>query len=797
MPAATPSSRGLTSAEVAERVARGETNAFKARVGRSYWDIIRDNVLNLFNIVLFSLLIVVLWFGDYGTVFFAGISVVTNSFMGMIQEIFAKRKLDKLAELSAHEVPVFRDGALTSVKIAEVVKDDVIPLQPGDRLVVDGTILEADSLELDEAQLTGESDAVLKDVGDEVNSGSFCIAGSGVMVATRVGKDSTLSKLSSAAKIYKNVQTPTQRKISLIVQISVVIMAVCVPLIFIAGYLTNQSIINLDTFRNAVVFVTSIVPQGLVLTAILALTLGAISISRHQTLVQRVNAVESMANVSVLCFDKTGTLTRNQLTVTEIQPLDGASADDVRAKLALYTANLSTLNSTAAAIADYVDGAGAPVSKQHEIPFSSARKWGAIAFSDQTLILGAPERVLKAGRDDAALRKAQTLSMQGLRIMAFGRADAVPEDGQLADEREALALIVLSDQVRDNIREVLDSFHEQDVALKVISGDNLETVRAIAQQAGMTINRAYTGDQIEAMSEHQLDDAVAEADLFARVEPDTKRKIIAALKRGGHYVAMVGDGVNDVPALKEAHLAVVMNAGAQIAKDVAELVLLDNNMNTLPRAFQEGRQITQTIFATSKIFLVKNLYSLLMFLFAGLMLLPYPINPIQISWVTFGVINLPAGLITLYLLRPQPMKYFRRDVLDYVVSGGFIGGVAMSMLYGIVFFTGGRNLNLARSAVMMFIAFYGLTVFWNIHGVTMFEPRTIARYPRIFLLGLALLVFTVGVPYLVPQIIEYSALTPRLWLILLVIWLISAGALYGVMRSRVLANRIWELISPP
>lgn len=793
-------SPGLTSAQVAERVARGESNAFKARVGRSYWDIFRDNVLNLFNVVLFSLLMVVLWFGDYGTVFFAGFSVVTNSFLGMLQEISAKRKLDQLAALSEPEVRVWRDGKLTTVNMHDVVKDDVIPLEPGDKIVVDGTVLESDSLEMDESQLTGESDAVLKDVGDPVSSGSFSIAGSGTMIATVVGKDSTINKLSTVAKAYKNVLTPTQQRISLIVQISVVIMAVCTPMIFIAGYLNLGGIFNLNTFRNAVVFVTSIVPQGLVLTAILSLTIGAITISRRQTLVQRVNAVESMANVNVFCFDKTGTLTKNQLTVSKIIPLNGDDTASVSAALIRYLGNLSHLNRTAAAVSDYLNGTSAAssvaVSKLREVPFTSARKWGAVILPDETLIMGAPERVLPEGH--AAIAQAENLATEGLRVLAFARSSTPMQDGVLV-AREAVALIVLTDQVRENIRETLDSFAEVGVALKVISGDNLETVRQIAQEAGMTIRKAYTGAQIDAMDDNELAGAVADGDLFARIEPDTKRRIVAALKRQGFYVGMTGDGVNDVPALKEAHLAVVMNDGAQISKDVADIVLLNNALTTLPEAFKEGRVITQTIFGTSKIFLVKNLYSLLFFIFAGFMLMPFPINPIQISWMTFGVINVPATLIAFRILRPEYMKYFRRDVLDYVFTAGFVGAVSMSLLYAITYLGNNRDVIEARSTMMLFMALWGTLVFLNTHGVQPYDPRTFRGRGRIMAIGIVLLTGTIAIPYIPPAttILEYVPPTNADWGFTLIIFIVASLTLHFGMKTRILVNRIWGLTAPP
>jgi cation-transporting P-type ATPase E len=801
-----PTFTGLTSAEVNDRVARGETNAFKARVGRTYLDILRDNLFNLFNIVLGTLLIIVLLFHDYATVFFAGFSVVSNSLLGMFQEVAAKRKLDQLAALQVKEARVYRDGKLTNVPIDQIVKDDLIALEPGERLVVDGKVVHTDSLEMDESQLTGESDAVLKDKGDPVFSGSFAVAGTGVIVATAVGKQSKINQLSDVAKAYKNVLTPTQQKITTLVQISVVVMAVVGPMVFVSGYLNHLP--ALEMFRNAVVFVTSLVPQGLVLSAILSLTIGAITISRNQTLVQRVNAVESLANVTVLCFDKTGTLTRNQLAVTEIIPLDGMASEEVIDALHTYVGNLAHQNKTAAAVAAFTQAhlngrSGAPIPvKRLEIPFTSARKWGAIVLPDETLIFGAPERVLGHGGGDEGLvaMRAQQLASEGLRVLALARSTKPPTDGTLDDARKPVALIVLSDQVRDNIQQTLDSFTAQGVALKVISGDNAETVKAIASQAGMDVSQVYTGAELEAMDEAELETAAEQGSVFARIEPDTKRKLLAALKRRGHYTAMVGDGVNDVPALKEANLAVVMNDGAQIAKDVGDIVLLNNAMSTLPLAFKEGRAITQTIFGTSRLFLVKNLFSLLFFIFAGFMSMPFPINPIQISWVTFGIINVPATLIAFRLLVPNYMARFRQDVLDYVINAGVIGAAAMALLYGTVYMTQHFDQNLARSAITVFLTMYGALVLWHTHGIEILRPQTVRPRIRVFLLGLVLAIITVGLPYLLPSVLpafdeSYAFVhpSPLVWILITCIFILAMIVLEVAVRTRAFVSRIWSL----
>jgi len=792
-----PTFSGLSAAEVAQRVARGQSNDYEARVGRTYWEIVRDNVFNLFNIVLSVLLIILLVFREYTAFFFAGFSVISNSFLGMIQEINAKRKLDSLAALSAQEVKVWRDGKLITVPQKQLVIDDMLPIEPGDRLVVDGRVAHSDALEMDESQLTGESDAVHKDAGNDLVSGSFVVAGTGVMQVTKVGKESTINRLSTVAKAYKNVKTPTQVRIDAIVQLSVIAMFILVPMLFIQSYRLDQPF--LEIVKNSVVFVTSLVPQGLVLLAVLSLTIGAIRITRHQTLIQRVNAVESLANVTVLCFDKTGTLTRNELTVTEVLSPDGVSPDKVQAYLRAYTGSLSHLNRTAGAIDTYIQSnpngaSAAQPQKIREIPFTSARKWGAIEFSDETLILGAPERVLDPNSELA--RRASELAAGGLRVLAFARTTEPPTDTHLGNAAQPLALIVMGDKVRDDIRETLQAFSEQGVKLKVISGDNVETVRAIAAEAGMQVEQAYTGDQLVAMSDGELSAAAMRGTVFARIEPDTKRRLIMALKEQGEYVAMVGDGVNDVPALKAADLAIVMNDGAQIAKDIGDIVLLNNAMSTLPMAFHEGRSITQTIYGTTKLFLTRNAYWVFLFVFVGFLTLPFPITPVQISFLTFGTVNMPATFIAFELWRPSKMERFRRDVLDYILISGVIGAVAMTLLYVCAYMVTFGNLDATRSAITVFGCFYGWLVLYGVHGIDMLRLKTYRQQRSVAFFAPLFSALTILALYLLPGLFEFVAPTMPLIYLITSIFLLSAVVLDLGLHDRRFVNNLWRFVAP-
>lgn len=783
--------RGLSANEVRQRMMRGESNYFQARVGRTYLQIVRDNLFNVFNILLFVLLLIVLTSQDYFTVLFAGFSVVTNSLIGTIQEILAKRKLNELASLAPQQVDVLRDGVRQTILNQQVVKDDLIFITPGDRVVVDGEIIEADSLEIDESHLTGESDAVYKTPGDAVISGSFCIAGTGLMKATRVGAHSTANKLTAVAKRYKVTLTPTQQYIAVIVRFTLLVLFVLGPMVFMSGIMTQIGFLN--TVRNMVVFTTSLVPQGLILTAILALSIGAIKISRHRTLIQRVNAVESIANVTVLCFDKTGTLTQNKLFVNEIIPISSQFLDDVVNDLRIYIGNLAHQNTTAAAIAQYIDIHPEDTfpPKEYEIPFSSGRKWGAMVFREAIFVLGAPERLL--AKNHPAHAQVADLTEAGLRVLTFARAELPPlPDHPLDTETvQPVALIVIRDEIRDNIQQTLHAFISQHVRPKVISGDNLQTVKAIAQLAGMNVQLAYTGAELDAMDDLRFAQAVQEADVFARVEPDTKRRIVESLRAQGEYVAMVGDGMNDVPALKAADVAIVMNDGAQISKDVADVVLLDNNMSTLPLAFKEGTEITQTLYGTAKLFLAKNVYNTLLFVFVLVMALPFPVTAIQISWAGFGPINMPGGLMALGLLRPQFIKSFRRDVLDYVIISGFFGAFGMAAMFLVAFWSHG--LVQAQYAMTLFMTLYSLNIALNVCGIDLWNLKTYRLYPVGTLIILALTFGTMSVAMLIPHIFQFYM--PPIELIALVMSLFGLMTLLTrrTMRQRLLLHQIYSL----
>lgn len=798
---------GLTSADVAWRLAHGEGNEYHVKTVRSYWEIVRDNVFNLFNIVLATLLVVMLFQHDFTNIILAGIAVFANTLLGLIQEIKARRSLDRLAALVEKEARVWRDGKLLKVQLAQLVKDDVLPVEPGDSIVVDGRVLQAASLEMNASLLTGESESVTKAANDMLWSGSFCTAGSGLMVATGVGANSTVNKLAHTAKAYKISLTPTQTQINLLVKLCVAAMLILGPMLIIGGVVNHLP--SLEIAHNTVVLVSSLVAQGMVLSITLSLLLGAVRISQHNTLVQRINAIELLAHADVLCFDKTGTLTQNRLSVQEIVPLESVMIQAVQAQLRCYLANLSHLNSTASALATYIGSKEAteqPENNCREIPFTSERKWGAVTLPTHTLLLGAPERLLVAGKHREILNRACDIAAAGARVLVFARCAPLPENGKLDSiaECEPIALIVLNDQLRSNIRETLESFYMQQVDLKVISGDSVETVRTIAARCGIRAMSAYTGDQLEAMSVSQFDSTVRTANVFARIGPNTKQKIIASLNRQGFLTAMIGDGVNDVPALKEANVAIAMNDGAQIAKDVADMVLLDNALSTLPLAFAEGQRITQKIYSTTRLFLVKNFCVILLILCASFMMLPFPLTPVQISWLTFGIVNVPAALITFGILRPIALESFRREAVENVVAA-FAGAVGGLFVYGALTLLlsstssfnsiiGTQSLTFvrdaARSGLFLFLALFGTVIFWQLHGVDLLRLQTIPEHPREIAVGIGLLLITVVPAFVLASLFNFVA-QPVFWPLLTISVIVAVvGRRLGYLAVHNLSNQI-------
>ncbi|MBD2186799.1 HAD-IC family P-type ATPase [Pseudanabaena mucicola] len=749
---------GLSESEVLDRKRSGDINVVVLRSSRTYQDIFKENVFTLFNVTFGVILILMMALGQITDAIFSGFSVFMNILVGVVQEIQAKLTLDKLALLSVQKVTVRRDGVSQAIPVGDVVRDDLIELNPGDRAPVDGTVLISQNVEMDESLLTGESDPVAKQQGDIVLSGSFCLAGSCIFSADKIGNESYAVKLSQSSRVYKRVFTPLQKKIDILVEIFVLVLIVAAFLHVASSLNSGRSMV--DTIRYASVIINSFVPAGLILSISVAFAIGAVEISKRRTLIQKINAVDSMNSVRILCTDKTGTLTQNKLVVKEIVPLGDTDEDSLRELIALYTNLMGSQNSSAKAMATFTDKPRSQSQLVSEVPFSSSRKWGAISLDiGTTIMIGAPEILFTSPETQ---EQAKQYGRQGLRAIAVVSSedsfDTSEKNPALPNNRRARGIVLLEDSLRPDVIETISELQNKNIRLKVISGDSVETVASIARQAGIAVpdDAVFTQKTLDEMDAPTFSRAASSGTVFGRITPDTKRRLISAMVKRGGYVGMVGDGVNDVPAFKEAQLAIAMNDGAQISKDVADIVLLDNNLSALPQAFSAGDDIKQKILSSALLYLTKNIMVILTISFAGFVQLPFPIEPRHMTILTMAVVGLPTIWIAFGWLKPVRLENFLRDVLGYSCIAGIFGAIAMTIGYVFSYYISGWALlkSVTGSAILSSETFqdmargqaqcvstligmlFCLFVFWNITGISIWKFRTLIKNPTASLLGI-------------------------------------------------------------
>lgn len=664
---------GLTADEVAERIQRGDVNTLPPRSGRTTWGIIRANVVTRVNFILFVLFLFVLSTGQLLQGLFAGL-IVANSIIGIIQELRAKRTLDKLAVVGEARPTVLRDGEEYELARDEVVLDDVVLMRPGEQVVVDGEVVRADYLEVDESLLTGEADPVAKQPGDPVMSGSFIVAGSGAYRATKVGAAAYAAQITAQAAKFTLVHSELRQGINQILRY-VSWLLVPVGILSIAVQFSRPDV----TWQDAVLAMTAslvpMVPEGLVLLTAMAFALGVIRLGRRNVLVQELPAIEGLARVDVVAADKTGTLTQNAMTLGEIVPI-GRDEAAVRAVLEQLVAADDTHNASMRAIADAVPPAAEPWPHTARAPFSSARRWSGVSFGDEHYVLGAPEALT----DGEVARRAQEIAATGRRVLVLGRAE-LPVDSPGAPGLVApIALLVLDQLVRPDAADTLRYFRSQGVDLKVISGDNAASVGAVTRSLGVDV-----GDPVDARTlpgpGREFTQTVNSADVFGRVTPEQKRHMVHALQEEGHTVAMTGDGVNDVLALKDADLGVAMGSGSPATRGVAQLVLLDDRFATLPHVVAEGRRVIGNIERVANLFLTKTIYSVALALVFGLVAVPFPFLPLHVTVVGWFTIGIPAFLLSLAPNRDKARPGFVRRTLSWAVPAGLIVAIATIVTY--------------------------------------------------------------------------------------------------------------------
>ncbi len=669
--------RGLSSGEVEARRARGQTNATDDRSSRSLGTIVRTNVFTRFNAILGALFALILVTGSFADGLF-GLVLVVNSAIGITQEYLAKRKLDRLALMHAPTSRVVRDERLVTVRTAEVVLDDLVELRTGDQVPADGALVVVDGLEVDESNLTGEADAVAKVVGDEVRSGTAVVAGTGRFVAAAVGPSAYANRIASEARVFTRTRSEIQDSVNRLLKYITWVIVIALPL-----QLWSQARVVGDQGWQQVVIrstggLVGLVPEGLVLLTSVAFLLAAVSLTRQQVLVQELPAVEGLARVDVVCLDKTGTLTTGEIAYERCEPtgdLDAAALDEALGAFADDPAANSTLLAVGSALP------GPPGwQRTSTTPFSSARKWSAAAFEGRgTYVLGAPELLIPDG--DPLRARVAELAESGRRVLALLHGSAPATDALPADAR-CVALVTLTEQVRPDAAETLRYFAEQGVAIKVISGDNPTTVAAIARRVGLEVTPAAVVDARGIGTDPaELREVVERAAVLGRVTPEQKRALVQALQRGGHVVAMTGDGVNDALALKDADIGVAMGNGAQATKAVAQLVLLDGRFSHLPNVLAEGRRVIGNVERVANLFVAKNVMSLIAIVTAAVFTLPFPFLPRHLTLVSATTIGIPAFFLALGPNRRRYVPGFLDRVLRFAVPAGAVSGFAVVASY--------------------------------------------------------------------------------------------------------------------
>lgn len=681
--------RGLTSDEAKARIAGGQGNRMPKSGDSGVAAIVRRNLFTLFNLlncVLAALLVAV---GSYRNLLFMGV-VVSNAVIGLTQELRAKRTHDRLLLLSEGRVRAVRDGVETAVPPAELVLGDVVRLKRGDQVPADATVI-GGSAEVNESLLTGESEPLPKTEGDALLSGSYLTEGELSATLTAVGEHSFAGQLQLSARKLKRPSSELMASLNRIIR---VVSLALVP-IGVALYFRQTLSLNMDTtvaVTKTVAATLGMIPEGLILLTSVALAVGVVRLGKRSALVNELYGIENLARVDVLCLDKTGTLTTGQMSLTEVVPLGGASRESIDAAMAAFTAAFAGEDSPTGKALTAFFPPNATTEVIDTVPFSSGRKWSAASVQGMgTLVVGAPEKTLMDREDVLSL--VSTHAARGLRVLALQHTPSPLNGKELPEGLAPMALLLVGDTLRPDARDTLRYFDEQGVTVKVISGDSALTVARIAQQAELRgAERAVDCSALHAPVDY--DTLAREYTVFGRVSPEDKRELVSALKRQGHIVAMTGDGVNDVPALKAADCSIAMAGGSDAACRVAQITLLNADFAVMPDIVLEGRRVINNITRASALFLVKNLYS---FLLAALLLaLPfaYPFAPIQLTLVSSLTIGLPSFVLALQPNRDRVKGNFITNMLQRAIPGG----VTVTMIcLGVMI--AGRNLGLSEPVV--------------------------------------------------------------------------------------------------
>ena len=704
-----PELDGLSAIEVSARTAEGYTNEAPRGPSRTLGQILRANVFNPVNAIMLTLFAAIMVAGFWRDGLFVGV-VLSNTVIGIAQELKARRELRRLEILNAPRARVRRDGATTEIDTEGIVIDDVIELHTGDQIVVDAEILSVVGLELDESLLTGESDTVHKAPGDKVLSGSFVVAGTGWCRATHVGGSSYANQLTEQATTFKLARSELRSGINTILRwLIVIIPPACLLLLW---SLIRTSDRWQDAVQGTVAAAVAMVPDGLVLLTSLAFVAGVIALARREALAKELATVELLARVDTLCLDKTGTITTGEISFAAVEALGDHGIDWVRDATAAAAHSDPNPNPTLSAITACLISPESWSVAGIE-PFSSARKWAGTSFTNGwTIWIGAPEIVFDEG-DTAALEIASTQAASGRRVLGVAAAET-PDPSELAPTRSAIGLVSLEDTVRPDASEILGFFNAQGVDLRVISGDNIATVAAVATRAGVLgTDRVLDArtlpddrDELAAVLPEVMENTV----VLGRVTPHQKRAMVHALQRSGRTVAMTGDGVNDVLALKDADMGIAMGSGSPASRSAADLVLLDNRFATLPTVLAQGRKVISNIERVANLFVTKAVYAVLITAIIGLMSVPFPLLPRQLTLIGTFSIGVPGFFLALAPNDERSRPGFLSRVLRFSLPAGVASGLAALGVYAVATADDSVSLDEARTATAITLLGMGLIV---------------------------------------------------------------------------------------
>ncbi|MEX2447828.1 MAG: HAD-IC family P-type ATPase [Solirubrobacterales bacterium] len=759
--------QGLSSAEAAKRLR--DLGPPEQASSRSVSSIVAGNVFTLFNAIIGGFGVLILSLGLFADAAFLAIAVI-NSYIGIRQELKAKRTLDELAVLVAPHAKVVRDGAVVELLAEQVVPGDTIVVEPGDQLIADGEAIASRGLTLDESLLTGEADGVRKQGGERVLSGSFCLSGSGRYVVDAVREQSYAGRLAGEAKAFRHPPSPLQGEVNRVIVACTWVMAPLAALLLLTFQLRSVELV--EAAQTATAGLITLIPEGLVLLMSVTFAVAAVRLARRDTLVQQISATESLAAVDTICVDKTGTLTDGELRLLAIEVADGVDPEQAQAALGRFAASAGDRNRTLETVAEAFPARAARVSG--EVPFSSKWKWSGLGLGGASYVLGAPDVLAQAGALElppGLARKLEQQTAAGRRVVAFGRSgEELPEDAEAAapPRREALALVVLEETLRPDAAETIATIRAEGVDLKLISGDARATVTAVAYAVGVPAEAGVVEGPDLPEDAEALAEVAQRNTIFCRIAPEQKKALVGALRAAGRYTAMIGDGVNDVPALKQARLAVAMGSGAQVTKGIADVVLLKDQFARLPQAVAEGRRIARNIHRLGRLYLTKTIYAATLIVLVALPGFSFPFLPRHLTLAAFLTIGVPSFVLA---LAPSDGPLYRgrllRALAAFAVPAGLATALGSILCFFLVDTVFGGSLEAGRTAATTTLIVLGLAFVLLLERGPGREHIAIQSYMLAMVAGLGALFALILAAAPVRDFFEMTMLSSAQWFLAL------------------------------